>query len=83
MDWGGRAIKRKKRGSIPAGAPAILTRLRMDVSPVLDYLAKDNYPSFGALGPVAILKAFAKSVGRQEQKTGHPEVTRINRTLRI
>jgi hypothetical protein len=31
----------------------------------LDYLAKDDLPSFDALGPVSMLKAFAKSVGRR------------------
>jgi len=43
---------------------------QMDASPVLDYLAKDAIPSFGALGPVSMLKAFAKSVGRSFIK-GH------------
>jgi hypothetical protein len=70
VDWGGRAIKRNKRGHIPANAPPILTRLRMDASPVLAYLRKDEIPSFGALGPVSRLKAFAKSVGRSFVK-GH------------
>jgi len=70
VDWGGRQIKRNKQGYIPSNAPPILTRLRMDASPVLDYLAKDDLPSFGALGPVSMLKAFAKSVGRSFVK-GH------------
>ena len=70
VDWGGREIKRNKRGYIPANAPPILARLRMDASPVLDYLAKDDLPGFGALGPVGMLKAFAKSVGRSFIK-GH------------
>ena len=70
VDWGGREIKRNKRGYIPANTPPILTRLKMDASPVLDYLAKDAIPSFGALGPVSMLKAFAKSVGRNFIK-GH------------
>jgi len=42
----------------------------MDASPVLDYLAKDDIPGFGALGPVGMLKAFARSVGRSFIK-GH------------
>jgi len=70
VDWGGREIKSNKRGSITASAPPILIRLRMDASPVLDYLAKDDIPSFGALGPVSMLRAFAKSVGRNFIK-GH------------
>ena len=49
VDWGGREIKRNKRGYIPASTPPILTRLKMDASPVLDYLAKDSIPAFGAL----------------------------------
>ena len=70
VDWAGREIKRNKRGYIPACAPSILTRLRMGASPVLDYLANDDIPSFGALGPVGMLKAFARSVGRSFIK-GH------------
>ena len=70
VDWGGREIKRNKRGYIPASAPPILARLKMDASPVLDYLAKDAIPSFGALGPISMLRAFAKSVGRSFIK-GH------------
>ena len=70
VDWGGREIKHNKRGYIPANAPPILTRLRMDAAPVLDYLAKDDIPSLGALGPVNRLKVFAKSVGRSFIK-GH------------
>jgi len=70
VDWGGREVKRNKRGYIPASAPPVLVRLQMNASPVLDYLAKDDLPSFGALGPVGRLKAFAKSVGRKFVK-GH------------
>jgi hypothetical protein len=70
VDWGGREIKRNKRGYIPSQTPPILTRLRMDAKPVVAYLAKDDLPGFGALGPVSMLKAFAKSVGRSFIK-GH------------
>jgi putative transposase len=70
VDWGGREIKHNKRGYIPASVPPILIRLRMGASPVLDYLAKDDIPSFGALGPVSMLRAFARSVGRSFIK-GH------------
>ncbi len=70
VDWGGREIKRNKRGYIPANTPPILVRLRMDVAPVLDYFAKDDLPTFGALGPISMLRAFAKSVGRKFIK-GH------------
>jgi len=70
VDWGGREVKCAKRGHIPASAPPILVRLKMDASPVLDYLSKDNLPSFGALGPVSMLRVFARSVGRKFIK-GH------------
>ena len=70
VDWGGREIKHSKRGYIPAHAPPILTRLRMDAAPVLDYLKNDELPNFGALGPVSMLRTFAKSVGRRFIK-GH------------
>jgi REP element-mobilizing transposase RayT len=65
VDWGGREIKRNKRGYIPTNAPPILTRLRMDASPVLSYLSRNDLPSIGALGPLSMLKAFANSVGRR------------------
>jgi len=64
VDWGGREVKRHKRGYIPAHAPPILRRLKMDAAPVLDYLARNDIPSLGALGPVSMLRAFANSVGR-------------------
>jgi len=70
VDWGGREVKCHKRGYIPANAPPILARLRMDATPVLNYLAKDDLPSLGALGPVHKLRDFAKSVGRKFIK-GH------------
>jgi REP element-mobilizing transposase RayT len=65
VDWGGREIKHNKRGYISANAPPILTRLRMDAAPVLNYLGKTDQPVLGALGPVSMLKAFAQSVGRR------------------
>jgi len=70
VDWGGREVKRNKRGYIPASTPPILARLKMDAAPVLDYLAKDELPSYGALGPVSMLRTFAESVGRKFIK-GH------------
>lgn len=70
VDWAGREVKIHKRGYIPAETPPILTRLKMDAAPVLDYLARDHIPSSGALGPVSMLKAFAQSVGRKFIK-GH------------
>jgi len=76
VDWGGREVKHNKRGYIPASAPPILTRLKMDAAPVLDYLARDDLPGFGALGPVSMLKAFANSVGRKIIK-GHAFANRL------
>jgi REP element-mobilizing transposase RayT len=70
VDWGGREVKHNKRGYIPASAPPILVRLKMNASPVLNYLAKDDLPSSGALGSVTMLRAFAASVGRKFIK-GH------------
>jgi hypothetical protein len=70
VDWAGREVKCHKRGYIPDHVPPILARLKMDAAPVLDYLARDNIPSFGALGAVSMLKAFAQSVGRKFVK-GH------------
>ena len=51
-------------------AVPILARLKMNASPVLDYLAKDDLPGFGAMGPVSMLKTIANSVGRKFIK-GH------------
>ena len=70
VEWGGRRVKYHKRGYILANTPPILARLKMDAAPVLNYLAKDDVPSLGALGPVHKLKHFAKSVGRKFIK-GH------------
>jgi REP element-mobilizing transposase RayT len=70
VDWGGREIKHNKRGYVPVSAPPILVRLKMNASPVLKYLAKDDLPALGALGPVSMLRAFAASVGRKFIK-GH------------
>ena len=70
VDWAGREVKRNKKGYIPASAPPILDRLNMNASPVLKYLAKDDLPSLGALGPVSKLRVFAASVGRKFVK-GH------------
>ena len=76
VDWGGREIKRNKRGYIPAHKPPILTRLGMDAKPVLGYLSKDDLPGFGAIGPVSMLRAFANSVGRSFIK-GHAFGSRL------
>ena len=65
VDWGGREVRRHKHGYIPAYAPPILARLKMNAAPVLDYLARDDLPSLGAMGPISMLKAYAKSVGRK------------------
>jgi len=64
VDWAGRAIKHNKKGYIPAHTPPLLTRLHMDATPVLKYLSKMEKQSFGVLGPVSLLRAFAHSVGQ-------------------
>jgi hypothetical protein len=64
VDWGGREIKHNKRGYIPAHAPPILTRLKMDGAPMLKYLSRADQSQFSALGPLSKLKSFARSVGR-------------------
>jgi hypothetical protein len=63
VDWAGREIKRNKRGYIPKHTPPILRRLRMNASPVLDYLGKADQPTFSALGSVSMLRKFAQSQG--------------------
>jgi len=70
VDWGGREVNRNKRGSIPASAPPILARLKMNALPVANYLAKEDLPRPTALGPVTMLRSFAASVGRKFIK-GH------------
>lgn len=70
VDWAGREVRRNKRGSIRASAPPILKRLNMNALPVVTYLAKDDRPSTGALGPVNRLRDFAASIGRKFIK-GH------------
>ncbi|NNK99322.1 MAG: transposase [Xanthomonadales bacterium] len=70
VDWGGREVKRNKRGYIPAAAPPILDRLQMNAAAVLKYLARGDLSSPVALGPVSMLRAFAASIGRKFIK-GH------------
>jgi len=65
VDWGGREVRHNKRGYIPAHAPPILTRLNMNATPVLNYLSRADQPSFGAMGPVSMLRAFAQSIGQR------------------
>ena len=65
VDWGGREIKHNKRGYIPAQAPPILTRLGMEATPVLDYISRTDQPTFRALGPVSMLRVFARSIGQR------------------
>ena len=65
VDWAGRVVRDDKRGHIPATEPPILDRLGMTAPPFVDYLTKAEQPSHGALGPVARLQAFARSVGRK------------------
>jgi len=64
VDWSGRAIRKDKRGYIPANMPPILSRLGMEAKPVLDYLSRKEKPSFTAIGPVSRLKSFARSIGQ-------------------
>jgi REP element-mobilizing transposase RayT len=70
VDWGGREVKRNERGYIPASAPPILARLKMNATPVLKYFAREDLPAPAALGPVSMLRAFAASIGRKFVK-GH------------
>lgn len=65
VDWAGRVVKNGKRGHITATQPPILARLGMIAGPLVDYLTKPEQHGHGALGPVAKLKAFARSVGRK------------------
>ncbi len=64
VDWGGREIKHNKRGYIPAHTPPILARLGMGAAPVLDYLSRADQSKVAALGPVSMLRAFARSIGQ-------------------
>jgi putative transposase len=71
LNWSGRAIRSDKRGYIPADIPPILAHAGMQAPGVLDYLAKtDKTRPSVAIGPVSMLRAFARSVGRQFIK-GH------------
>jgi REP element-mobilizing transposase RayT len=65
VDWAGREIKYGKKGFISEHQPPILNRLGMDAAPILDYLRRTDKQSFGALGPVSLLREFAHSMGRR------------------
>lgn len=62
VDWSGRAIRAEK-GNIPQDTPPILDRLGMQPMGLLDYLEADPRPLASALGPVAKLRQFARSIG--------------------
>ena len=70
VDWSGREVNKHKTGYIPETKPPILRRFQMDAVPVLDYLARDDFPPPSAIGPIDLLRAFAESVGRKFIK-GH------------
>ena len=65
VDWAGSVVRDGKRGQIPETEPLILERLGMTAGPLIDYLTKAEPHDHGALGPVAKLQAFARSVGRK------------------
>jgi len=63
VDWGGRAVRAGKSGSIPENAPPILQRLSMDPSEVLNFMTQRVENPTHALGPVSLLRELAQSVG--------------------
>lgn len=65
VDWAGREIKYGKKGFISEHQPPILNRLGMDAAPILNYLRRTEKQSFGAFGPVSLLRVFAHSLGRR------------------
>ena len=70
VDWSGRAIRKNKRGHIPDHFPPILERLRMEASPFLDYLTRKEPSIPTAIGPISMLRSFARSIGQHFIK-GH------------
>ena len=64
VDWTGRIVRQDKRGSIPAGIPPILERLRIDPDEWLKTMCWNNRFR-RAVGKLASLKAYAAQVGKQ------------------
>ena len=64
VDWTGRIVRQDKRGSIPAGIPLILERLRIDPDEWLKTMCW-NSRFRRAVGKLASLKAYAVQVGKQ------------------
>ena len=63
VDWSGRAIRSDKKGYIPANMPPILARLGMQPAALLDYLGRKPDRFVSAVGPIALLRAMAQSLG--------------------
>ena len=64
VDWTGRIVRQDKRGSISAGIPPILERLRIDSDEWLKTMCWNNRFR-RAVGKLASLKAYAEQVGKQ------------------
>ena len=64
VDWTGRIVRQDKRGSIPAGIPPVLERLRIDPDEWLKTMCWNNRFR-RAVGKLASLKAYAVQVGKQ------------------
>ena len=65
VDWAGRQIRSGKRGSIPRRAPAILDRLEVDASPILEYLARKDHHHISALGSANRTKQLADRANKK------------------
>ena len=65
VDWAGREIMYGKSGNLPESQPPILAHLGMESAQVLDYLKQSGGYSPVAVGTIAQLKYFARSVGKK------------------
>ncbi|KEQ16150.1 transposase [Endozoicomonas numazuensis] len=64
VDWSGRVVRADKKGSIPEGAPPILTRLEIDPDEWLKTMSWNNR-FYRAAGRLKAMKAYALNTGQQ------------------
>jgi len=65
VDWAGRNMHSGKRGSIPLQVPAILDRLGVDASPVLEYLLREDHCQVSVLGSAVRTKRLASRTNKK------------------
>jgi hypothetical protein len=70
VDWSGRTVVAGRRSVLPAQAPPILSRLRVEPSRFAELIMTQPKVFPSAVGPVDTLRAFARSMGLKFIRNG-------------